>query len=153
LETPTDPEVGVSNAPTNNTNSGNTDSSVWKSKAMSLMGVPYVWGGKSARGTDCSGFTTQVMESMGVKLPRRSADQYNVGESVSRENLQEGDLVFFNTAGNGVSHVGIYLGEGKFINANSYVEKVAIDDLNSAYWAARYLGARRVLSATTTASR
>lgn len=122
------------------------ESSLWRVKAMSLLGVPYVYGGKSARGTDCSGFVLQAMASSGVTLPRRSSDQYTQGDAVTREDLQAGDLVFFDTTGSGgVSHVGIYLGEGKFINANSYVEKVAVDDLNSSYWTPRYLGARRVL--------
>jgi len=122
------------------------ENSPWRVKAMSLLGVPYVYGGKSARGTDCSGFVIQVMASAGVTLPRRSSDQYALGEAVAREDLQAGDLVFFDTSGSGgVSHVGIYLGEGQFINANSYQEKVALDDLNSSYWTTKYLGARRVL--------
>ena len=122
------------------------ESSPWRVKALSLLGVPYVYGGKSARGTDCSGFVLQVMASEGVSLPRRSSDQYAQGEAVAREDLQAGDLVFFDTSGSGsVSHVGIYLGEGQFINANSYLEKVALDDLNSSYWTSKYLGARRVL--------
>jgi len=118
----------------------------WRVKALSLLGVPYVFGGKSARGTDCSGFVLQVMASEGLTLPRRSSDQYAQGEAVAREDLQAGDLVFFDTSGSGsVSHVGIYLEGGQFINANSYLERVALDDLNSSYWTTRYLGARRVL--------
>ncbi|MFN8509900.1 MAG: LysM peptidoglycan-binding domain-containing protein [Deinococcaceae bacterium] len=131
----------------------NTATVPWKAKALSLLGVPYVWGGESSKGTDCSGLTLQVMETVGVRLPRRSVDQFRVGTSVGRDELQEGDLVFFDTAGNGISHVGIYLGDNKFINANSYYEKVAVDDLTTTYWAPRYLGARRVLGSTLIASK
>jgi peptidoglycan DL-endopeptidase LytE len=118
----------------------------WLANAQSLLGVPYVWGGKSRRGTDCSGFVLQVFTPLGVSLPRSSAQQAQVGLPVERAQLQSGDLVFFDTEGRGrVTHVGIALSATTFINANSYVGKVAIDDLSSRYWATRYLGARRIL--------
>ena len=125
-------------------------SSPWRKKALSLLDVPYVYGGKTARGTDCSGFVLQVMGEMGLTLPRRSSDQFSQGEAVERANLLAGDLVFFDTVGAGnISHVGIYMGEGQFINANSYLEKVAMDDMNSSYWTSRYRGAKRVLPVQT----
>ncbi|TSA86845.1 LysM peptidoglycan-binding domain-containing protein [Deinococcus detaillensis] len=118
----------------------------WLSNAQGLLGVPYVYGGKSRSGTDCSGFVLQVFTPLGLSLPRVSADQAQVGVSVERSNLQSGDLVFFDTEGRGkVTHVGIVVDGNSFINANSFAGRVTIDDLSSRYWATRYLGARRVL--------
>lgn len=114
--------------------------------AMTYLNIPYRYGAQSRRRTDCSGLTLQIFANLGVKLPRRSIDQSNVGKQVSRRNLQVGDLVFFDTLGkNRVSHVGIYIGNGQFINANSYKSKVAIDDMNSKYWKDKFMGARRVI--------
>ena len=118
----------------------------WLANAQSLLGVPYVWGGQSRKGTDCSGFVLQVFTPLGVSLPRSSAQQAQIGLPIERAQLQSGDLVFFDTEGRGrVTHVGIALSATTFINANSYAGKVAIDDLSSRYWATRYLGARRIL--------
>lgn len=127
----------------------------WLDTAMSLMGTPYVFGGTSRRGLDCSGFVLQVFTPLGVKLPRVSADQARVGLPVDVSSLRAGDLVFFDTVGGGrVTHVGIYLGNDQFINANSYRGQVTIDRLLSdKYWAPRYLGARRVLQTNIFASR
>ncbi|WP_034409551.1 C40 family peptidase [Deinococcus murrayi] len=119
----------------------------WRSTAMALLGVPYVYGGTSRSGLDCSGFVLQVFAPLGVNLPRTSAAQARVGQPVALEDLQAGDLVFFDTVGRGeVTHVGIYLGEGQFVNANSYRKQVTIDRLHGdPYWAPKLLGARRVL--------
>lgn len=115
-------------------------------QAMTFLNVPYKYGHQSRRSTDCSGFVLQVFASLGVKLPRNSAAQAGVGQRISLDNLQVGDLVFFDTVGKGrVSHVGIYVGNNKFINANSYKSKVAIDTLrDNSYWMPRYRGARRI---------
>lgn len=125
----------------------------WRDTALSLMGTPYVFGGTTRRGTDCSGFVLQVFGPLGVKLPRVSADQFRAGVAVSSSNLVPGDLVFFDTVGAGrVTHVGIYLGNDEFINANSYRGRVTIDKMMSdRYWSQRYLGARRVLPANVLA--
>lgn len=122
----------------------------WRGAAMALLGTPYVFGGTSRVGTDCSGFVLQVFAPLGVQLPRRSADQAQAGLPVDAAALLPGDLVFFDTEGRGaVTHVGIYLGEDTFVNANSYRGQVAVDKLMSdRYWAARYVGARRVLPET-----
>lgn len=122
----------------------------WRGAAMALLGVPYVYGGTSQSGLDCSGFVLQVFSPLGVQLPRRSADQAQVGVAVAPPDLQAGDLVFFDTVGRGeVTHIGIYLGEGQFVNANSYKKQVAVDRLQGdPYWAPRLLGARRVLPPT-----
>lgn len=119
----------------------------WRGTALALLGVPYVYGGSTLGGLDCSGFVVQVFSSLGLQLPRRSADQAQAGLPVASPDLQAGDLVFFDTVGRGeVTHVGIYLGEDQFVNANSYKKQVVVDRLQGdPYWAPRLLGARRVL--------
>lgn len=113
-------------------------------KAKSLLGTPYVWAQESSRGTDCSGFTTQVYKSLGIKLPRTSKDQSRYGLTVSRGQLQKGDLIFFNTRGaRQVGHVGIYIGSNKFIHSSSGAGRVTIDELKG-YYSRRFAGARRV---------
>jgi len=110
--------------------------------ALSLLGVPYVFGGTSRSGFDCSGYTQYVFKASGISLPRTAAEQFNVGSSVSRGQLQSGDLVFFTTYASGASHVGIYIGGGEFVSASN--SGVSISSLGSGYYASRYLGARRV---------
>lgn len=112
--------------------------------SMNYIGVPYVFGGTTPNGFDCSGFTRYVFAAAGISLPRTADVQYAVGTPVSRSALQPGDLVFFSTYEPGPSHVGIYVGGGNFINASSS-RGVVVDSLNSSYWASTYIGARRVL--------
>lgn len=112
--------------------------------AKDQLGVRYSWGGTSRGGFDCSGFVQYVFKKHGVNLPRTSIAQSGVGQRVAREDLQEGDLVFFITRGSRVSHVGIYIGGGKFIHASSGGGRVRIDALSSSYYNRRYAGARRV---------
>lgn len=112
--------------------------------AKQFLGVPYVWGGTSPSGFDCSGFVQYVFAHFGIALPRTSYDQFNVGTEVSQANLQPGDIVFFDSYGSGASHDGVYIGDGEFINAAS--SDVEIDNLTSGYWAEHYIGARRVSS-------
>lgn len=111
------------------------------------LGTSYKTGGTSTAGFDCSGFTSYVFKSIGLTLPRTSQAQYSVGTAVSKSNLRSGDLVFFNTSGRGVSHVGIYVGNGKFAQSSSS-QGVIISSLSQAYWANRYVGAKRVMSTT-----
>ncbi|MFC4424628.1 LysM peptidoglycan-binding domain-containing protein [Deinococcus navajonensis] len=119
----------------------------WRGTALAMLGTPYVLGGSNRNGLDCSGFVLQVFTPLGVKLPRVSADQARAGTPVDVNALQPGDLVFFDTVGAGqVTHVGIYLGDDQFVNANSYKGQVAVDRLlGDRYWAPRFVGARRVL--------
>ncbi len=112
--------------------------------SMRYTGVPYVFGGTSPNGFDCSGFTRYVFAQSGVYLPRMADEQFEIGRAVSYSRLQPGDLVFFSTYAAGASHSGIYLGDGKFISATSS-RGVAIDRMNSSYWGPRYIGARRVM--------
>lgn len=115
--------------------------------AMNFLGVPYHRGGSSAeQGFDCSGFTRYVFEhSLGLVLPRRADEQAQLAGLVQvlREELKPGDLVFFNTMRRAFSHVGIYVGDGKFIHAPRSGGEVRIEDMRQAYWSKRFNGARR----------
>jgi len=119
-----------------------SDSSKLVDNALSLQGVPYVFGGTSRSGFDCSGYTQYVFNGSGISLPRTTAEQFKVGSSVSPEQLQSGDLVFFSTYAPGASHVGIYIGGERFVAASN--SGVSISSLDSDYYKSRYLGARRV---------
>lgn len=119
-----------------------SDSSSLIDNALSLVGVPYAFGGTSRRGFDCSGYVQYVFKGSGISLPRTSSSQFNVGSSISRDQIQVGDLVFFTTYSSGASHVGISIGEGKFIHASN--SGVRISSLSESYYAGRYYGARRV---------
>lgn len=113
--------------------------------AKNNLGAPYVWGGASPAGFDCSGFTSYVLLKNGVNVPRTAALQYNSGIAVSKNNLKPGDLVFFTTYKSGPSHVGIYVGNNQFIHASSGAGKITTSDLNNPYFAPRYIGARRFI--------
>ena len=108
--------------------------------AMQYLGVPYVWGGASPSGFDCSGFIMYVYGQMGVSLPHHAASQYGSGSPVSRDALEAGDLVFFN----GLGHAGIYIGGGQFIHAPHTGDVVKISSLSDSWYAATYVGARRI---------
>jgi len=114
--------------------------------AMNFLGVPYRRGGNDANGFDCSGFTRHIFEhSLGLVLPRRADDQASASGlvTIGRDELRPGDLVFFNTLRRTFSHVGIYIGEGKFIHAPRSGGRVRIEDMQLSYWQTRFTGARR----------
>lgn len=114
--------------------------------AHRYIGVPYVWGGTTTAGIDCSGLTRAVYRLNGISIPRVSADQFNSGRFVKKSSLQKGDLVFFGTARKGrVNHVGIYIGGEKFIHAPSRGKTVRQANLNDDYWKKVYLGGRSYL--------
>jgi len=114
-------------------------------RAETFRGVRYRWGSMSRSGTDCSGFTSQVFKANGYRLPRTSSEQSHVGKAVRAKDMKKGDLVFFHTRrGQRVTHVGIYMGGGKFIHASSGGGKVQVNSLNDGYYKERLVGARRV---------
>lgn len=114
--------------------------------AMGFLGVPYRYGGNSAdTGFDCSGLVRAVFEqSVGKILPRRADEQAAATQTIDRSELKPGDLVFFNTMRRAFSHVGIYVGDGKFIHAPRAGASVRVEDMRVSYWQTRFNGARRV---------
>ena len=114
--------------------------------AMGLLGVAYHFGGNSpTKGLDCSGFMQYIFrQSMGITLPRNSRQMATVGEAVSRSNMQPGDLVFFSPQGGGISHVGMYIGNGKMIHAPRTGKNIEITSIEQGYWARAFVTARRV---------
>ena len=111
--------------------------------AYSMMGVPYVFGGTTPYGFDCSGFTQYVFARAGVYIPRTADIQMDYGRYIAPDDLRIGDLVFFTTYEPGASHCGIYLGGGKFIHAGASTG-ITVADVFGSYWGARYYGACRI---------
>lgn len=113
--------------------------------ALGFRGTPYVWGGTTPKGFDCSGLVQHVFNKQGVKLPRVAKDQARAGREVGKGELQSGDLVYFQgTHGAGVSHIGVYIGDGKFVHAPKTGDVVKVSNLNDAYYQQHWGGARRV---------
>ncbi len=111
--------------------------------AQRYLGTPYRYGGSDPRGFDCSGFVLFVFRQLGIQLPHTAAGQFSRLPPVAQP--QPGDLVFFHTYGNGVSHVGIYAGNNRFIHSPRAGKTVEYTDMRIEYWRTRYRGARRVL--------
>ncbi len=143
------PSASALNGSTSSGNAGSsatiTDGQAIVNKAKQYLGTPYVWGGASPNGFDCSGFVYYVLKTLGYPSYRMLVDQYNQGTYVSKANLQPGDIVFFHgTYGSGISHAGIYAGNGQFIHAPNSRSVVSYSDLSSGYWANHFYGARRM---------
>ncbi|SDB97903.1 C40 family peptidase [Paraburkholderia lycopersici] len=119
--------------------------------ALNMIGVRYRWGGNTPdSGLDCSGFVRYVFQdTLGMSLPRRAEEMSRVGEKVSMSNLKPGDLVFFNTMRRTFSHVGIYIGDNKFVHSPSTGSTIRVDDLDDGYWEKRFTGARRIETSFT----
>jgi hypothetical protein len=112
--------------------------------AERFVGIPYRWGGDTVvEGMDCSGFTRAVYNLCGVNIPRTSREQFKVGETVARDELQDGDLVFFGSSGEAINHVGIYVGGGRFVHAPRRGDDIKVSALTEAYFEKKFIGARR----------
>jgi cell wall-associated NlpC family hydrolase len=111
---------------------------------MEMLGIRYRRGGAKESGFDCSGLVKNLFARFNIELPRSSRQQYRQGEKVDRDKLEIGDLVFFSYGGKQPNHVGIYLGENKFLHAALKAGKVVVSDLNKAWYTVRYIGARRI---------
>ena len=117
--------------------------------ASKYVGIPYKYGGTTTSGFDCSGFTSKVFSDLGIQLNRTSGSQYQQGTAVAKSDLQVGDLLFFNTSGSGISHVAIYIGDGKMIHSQTG-QGVSYSNVNDPYyWSSRYVGAKRVATFDT----
>lgn len=116
--------------------------------ALSLAGTPYRYGGDAPEtGFDCSGFVGHVFrKTLGMELPRSSREINKLGEKVTPNELRPGDLVFYNTLRRAFSHVGIYLGDGRFVHSPSSGGGIRVEDMSQGYWKKRYDGARRIIS-------
>lgn len=115
-----------------------------KTKAYGFLGTRYRFGGSSRNGLDCSAFVQKVFNEMDVSLPRTAREQFEKGEMVSRGDMQKGDLVFFRTYASFPSHVGIYLGGNRMIHASSRDRRVVISSVDTPYYRARFIGAKRI---------
>jgi cell wall-associated NlpC family hydrolase len=112
--------------------------------AERFVGIPYRWGGNNVvEGLDCSGFVRAVYNLCGVNIPRTAREQFQVGDAVARDELMDGDLVFFGSASNQISHVGIYVGHGRFVHAPRRGDDIKISSLDEDYFARKYRGAKR----------
>ena len=111
---------------------------------MRFIGTPYSFGGTGAGGFDCSGYVQHVFAMLGYHIPRTADAQFDAGMRVTGKTIAPGDLVFFQTYASGPSHVGIYLGNDRFVHASSS-HGVTVSSLHESYWSARYLGAKRLI--------
>lgn len=125
-------------------NSGSADASVAADHALAMIGAPYRFGGLDPAGFDCSGLVHYSFRKIGISLPRDTRSLRKVGREIEMDDLAKGDLVFFDQEGKKSSHVGIYLGDGRFVHAPSTGGKVRADKIDLTYWRKHFTEARRI---------
>jgi cell wall-associated NlpC family hydrolase len=137
-------EPQKSTPPTVKRSSGGDMGAIAARTAERFVGIPYRWGGENVvDGMDCSGFVRAVYNLCGINIPRTSGEQFKVGEKVDRENLADGDLVFFGSSADKINHVGIYVGGGRFVHAPRRGDEIKISTIDEKYFAGRFIGAKR----------
>jgi cell wall-associated NlpC family hydrolase len=129
----------------NTSNASSTQGSALVRGGLAYRGTPYRFGRTGGGAFDCSGFTQHVYRKQGIYLPRTAQEQWHYGRKVEKSEMQPGDLVFFkNTYKRGISHVGIYIGDGEFVHASSGSHKVTVSNLSGGYYVKHWAGARRL---------
>jgi cell wall-associated NlpC family hydrolase len=142
-------KVGPSNKHVDSTPSRKTPSSsdmgaIAARTAERFVGIPYRWGGDNVvEGMDCSGFVRAVYNLCGISIPRTSAEQFRTGEKVARDELKDGDLVFFGSSSDNINHVGIYVGNGRFVHAPRRGDEIKVSAIEEKYFSGRFIGAKR----------
>ncbi|MEG1311855.1 MAG: SH3 domain-containing C40 family peptidase [Romboutsia sp.] len=138
--------ITIQDTNTTNNNQNSTKASKVVDIAKKQIGKPYKWGAGGPNAFDCSGLTSYSYKNgANVKLPRSSREQAKVGKSVSKKDLQAGDLIFFSSGGSGINHVGLYIGDSKMVHSPRPGENVRIDKINTGYYSRTYVSAKRVL--------
>jgi len=131
-------------APQRKSGSAGDMGSIAARTAERFVGIPYRWGGENVvDGMDCSGFVRAVYNLCGINIPRTSAEQFRAGDKVNREELADGDIVFFGSSAEKINHVGIYVGNGRFVHAPRRGDEIKISVLDEKYFAERFVGAKR----------
>jgi cell wall-associated NlpC family hydrolase len=139
-----EPELRSGNISTLRPKAGRDMGTVAARTAERFVGIPYLWGGNNVvEGMDCSGFVRAVYNLCGVNIPRSSQEQFRAGENVGKADLKDGDLVFFGSSGEAINHVGIYVGNGRFVHAPHRGDEIKVTSLDDAYFAKKFVGARR----------
>jgi cell wall-associated NlpC family hydrolase len=146
LARPKEPKVRSGNISTPRSKTDRDMGAVAARTAERFVGIPYRWGGNNVvEGMDCSGFVRAVYNLCGVNIPRCSQEQFRAGENVGRVDLKDGDLVFFGSSEDAINHVGIYVGNGRFVHAPRRGAEIKVTSLDDPYFAKKFVGARRYL--------
>jgi cell wall-associated NlpC family hydrolase len=144
LVKPKEPELHQERKPVAKPKSGTDMGNIAARTAERFVGIPYQWGGNTVvEGMDCSGFVRAVYNLCGVNIPRTSAEQFRTGDAIGRDELQDGDLVFFGAGADHINHVGIYVGNGRFVHAPRRGDDIKVSSLEESYFVKKFVGARR----------
>jgi len=139
-----EPELRSARGTTTKTRSGHDMGAIAARTAERFVGIPYEWGGNNVvEGMDCSGFVRAVYNLCGVNIPRTSREQFRAGENVGWDDLKDGDLVFFGSSADAINHVGVFVGNGRFVHAPRRGDEIKVSSLSEAYFAKKFVGARR----------